>query len=1474
LVYLFCPAFRSKTILLRHHMKPTTRLRLFLLGSSLLATTLSNAATFYWDSDSTTAGFGNTDGTWGTDTFWSTVADGTGATANTTTTSLDDLNFGTATDGYTGGRTVTVNSTQLARLLTFGAASGSVALTGGTISLGTGGGITVAAGAANDATISSDLTISGSQTFNIGSGRTLTLSTGSTFTRNAGAVLNFRGTGTVTSTMTNLAAGSMVNGIVGPWASFGTGASTQYATFSGDNIAGFTGTTSTVAAIGNAPTANYEVSAGGTLGASASINTLRFTGASGTIAGALSTKGIINVGGGNLIFSGASTIVGEMVVNAANGSIELSGLVSGGALTKTGSGTLYLNGSAANTYTGTTTINGGVVRYSNRADQIGSGNLTFSGGILENYWDATIAARALGSGAGQIQILGGESGFSGQSRNQIVPISNSEVVWGSEFFNPSVFILGSANATAGITTTLNKGIDLNGATRTIASHSPNAGAAGVISGAIRDTVGGAGITKTGVGELILSSTSNSYTGTTTVSQGILTANSTTALPGFSTTGKVSVAAGATIAVRTGAWTAANIDSLRGAATWSTTGSILGINTTTGNFAYNSDITGAHSISKLGTNTLTLGGNSSYSGATIIAAGTLSASTTTALGAGDITFKGGTLQYTAAIAGTDWATRINNSTSAITLDTNSQSVTLAGNIGSANTGGLTKVGAGTLTLSGTNAYTGATTVSVGILRAGAAAGGQAFGSNSAVTLANTAGVALDLNGFNQTIGSLAGGGTTGGNLNLGSGTLTLGGDGTGTTFAGNITGTGGLIKNGGGALTLSGTTTNYSGGFTLNAGNVVMPSSGTYTKFGTGVVTINGGQFQNATSVNLTFENDMVWNAIFTIAQTGSHVFNGDITLGGNTGLNAGSSTRANNATFNGNIGETGGARSFSITGSTQGHSLTFNGQNTFTGAIVGHGATALTIGGTGYLGGGSYAGNITAGTLTYSSSANQTLSGSVTSTNGVFINAGTLQFAKQVSLHNNSTGNWTAAKINVKSGGTLALNVGGTGEFTTGNVTTLLTNLAASSSSTNGMNAGSNFGFDTTNASGGMFSITNIITDSTGVSGGARGVTKLGAGTLVLTNSNTYTGTTTVAAGTLALGANEVLPNGSPISIANATLNAATFTETAGTLDVTAASTINLDSGATLAFADSSGVDWTGGTLNITGTLGATSLRFGTNASGLTPAQRALISVNGSGNYTLDADGYLIPASSGSPEISVDPSAAAFGNVTLGSHTSQVFTIANSGSAPLNLTGTPLVAVSGTNAADFTVTATPTSPVTSSGGTTTFTVRFAPSAAGARSALLTIANDDSDEGTFTIAVSGTGQTSFDAWSAGAAFDADSNGDGVDNGLAFLLGAANPNDSALGLLPTANPTSGGDLVLNFNILKSANRGAATVNIEHSNDLGTSDAWAGATVPETTSTVNGVDFTITPGAGTTNNVQATIPSSEAASGKLFGRIKAQP
>ncbi len=183
------------------------------------------------------------------------------------------------------------------------------------------------------------------------------------------------------------------------------------------------------------------------------------------------------------------------------------------------------------------------------------------------------------------------------------------------------------------------------------------------------------------------------------------------------------------------------------------------------------------------------------------------------------------------------------------------------------------------------------------------------------------------------------------------------------------------------------------------------------------------------------------------------------------------------------------------------------------------------------------------GGFTKSADGTVTLSAANSYAGMTTISGGILQFAKTASLYSGTTGNWTAANIAVASGGTLALNVGGTNEFTTANVTTLLTNLGgANGTSTGGFASGGRIGFDTTNSSGGAFTVADNIANSSGTGGGAIGVTKLGTGTLVLTNAtNGYIGSTTISSGTLRLSGSGRLNSGNyagAISIApDATLD-------------------------------------------------------------------------------------------------------------------------------------------------------------------------------------------------------------------------------------------------------------------------------------------------------------------------------------------------
>ena len=112
------------------------------------------------------------------------------------------------------------------------------------------------------------------------------------------------------------------------------------------------------------------------------------------------------------------------------------------------------------------------------------------------------------------------------------------------------------------------------------------------------------------------------------------------------------------------------------------------------------------------------------------------------------------------------------------------------------------------------------------------------------------------------------------------------------------------------------------------------------------------------------------------------------------------------------------------------------------------------------------------------------------------------------------------------------------------------------------------------------------------------------------------------------------------------------------------------------------------------------------------------------------------------PEISVeqpidiglaDGGVNSFGSVATGTTRSLVFTIRNTGTAAL--TGLTLTK-DGTDAADFTLTTAPVSPVPVAGGTTTFTVTYAPTTVGSKSAAIHIASNDDDESSYDLTLIG------------------------------------------------------------------------------------------------------------------------------------------
>ena len=124
--------------------------------------------------------------------------------------------------------------------------------------------------------------------------------------------------------------------------------------------------------------------------------------------------------------------------------------------------------------------------------------------------------------------------------------------------------------------------------------------------------------------------------------------------------------------------------------------------------------------------------------------------------------------------------------------------------------------------------------------------------------------------------------------------------------------------------------------------------------------------------------------------------------------------------------------------------------------------------------------------------------------------------------------------------------------------------------------------------------------------------------------------------------------------------------------------------------------------------------------------------MNVKGNNTSIVDGDISPSTTDHTDFGT-------ANVTSGT-VIRTFTVENTGPGALNLSGSPKVAISGTNASDFTVNLQPNSPVAATNGTTTFQVTFDPSASGSRTATISIANNDSNENPYNFSVQGTGST--------------------------------------------------------------------------------------------------------------------------------------
>jgi autotransporter-associated beta strand protein len=244
-----------------------------------------------------------------------------------------------------------------------------------------------------------------------------------------------------------------------------------------------------------------------------------------------------------------------------------------------------------------------------------------------------------------------------------------------------------------------------------------------------------------------------------------------------------------------------------------------------------------SIIKNGAGSLTLGtsdaGAQTFTGGVTLNAGTLTLGAASALGTGALTINGGTIDVLVSnttpnnnaqnwngnftFAGTNtW----NTGTGAVTMNAsrqvtvNSSTMTVGGVIGESSSGaGLTKAGAGTLSLSAANTFTGLTQPLAGSL---VVAGTFAL-QNSTLDMSTSGSGSVVFN-QNSTLGGLTGSR----NLNLNARQITVGNNGSSTTYSG-VLSNGSLVKTGTGSLVLSNANT-FTGPTTVSAGSLLVNGS--------------------------------------------------------------------------------------------------------------------------------------------------------------------------------------------------------------------------------------------------------------------------------------------------------------------------------------------------------------------------------------------------------------------------------------------------------------------------------------------------------------------------------------------------------------------------------------------------------------------------------------------------------------------------
>jgi autotransporter-associated beta strand protein len=805
----------------------------------------------------------------------------------------------------------------------------------------------------------------------------------------------------------------------------------------------------------------------------------------------------------NLEFTG-----GTLVLNSSSGSLSASnGIFYSGGPSVTinvpiiGSGNLWLNGGTgtvtlnpganANTYSGSTEVFAGATLTDGGANSYSPNSVMYVGGtgggtLMVNYSEY-IAGLNDGGANGSVLIAGGATldlvgGYTGTFSGVISGAGNLE-----KDVTGTLTLLG-ANTYTGTTVINGAGgtaieIGNGGTTGSIASSSvsgtgtlefdlsSNYTYAGTLSGALQ-------VAQQGTGTTTLSGT-NTYTGATTINSGTLQAGSTSA---FGNSTQTLLINGSGTLDLNGFSNAINaVQSLSTTSTIALNGAAT---LTLSDIGANSSTTFAGAISGTGSlNTheyqLSITGNSNtYSGGTTITSGTLIANNTnpldSATGTGPITIAPGG----ALLLGQANTNGYINSGSAITdngtlqfFRTDVSANVISNNI--SGSGQIEQSGSGITELSGTNTYSGVTTVFNGTLEAGStsAFGGASGKSQIDFTYQGT----LALNGFNNTVGSINGTATAGG-VNLGSKTLTINDTSSNTDFAAVISGVGGSLVFGGQSMILTGSNT-YTGSTDITTGLILVANPTGYG-LGTGPITIGApGTLQigaNSTAGAVDPTSSITDNGVLAFSLTNSVSFPNTVSgTGGVNFLAAGSITFPTANTYSGN---------------TQIEAGTLIADNP-TGSATGTGNIFISPGATLVIGNADTSGSVAAAAIT---------------------NSGTVEFYR-TDIPTFSSAISGSGNITVSGSGTGGVTLSGANSYTG---TTLASHATVNAGSSTALGNGSDVTLitSTLNLNGNNLSVGSLASDSAST-------VLLGANTLTLTDalSSNFGGAMTGTGGSLVL---------------------------------------------------------------------------------------------------------------------------------------------------------------------------------------------------------------------------------------------------------------------------------------------------------------------------------------------------------------------